>query len=122
MYLMLLKNNPDKILSPNFTAEEFLCRCNYDDCNFSMLYYKTLYSSQLLRNRIGPLITTSGHRCQKHNSDVGGAKDSYHMKGHAIDFVVPNGWTIIQFAKEARMFFDFVKEYPNKNFIHCHNL
>ena len=32
---------------------------------------------------------TSGYRCQKLNTKVGGAKNSQHKKGEAADFVVP---------------------------------
>ena len=32
-----------------------------------------------------PIYVTSGYRCTTHNSAVGGAKESYHMRGMAAD-------------------------------------
>ena len=121
---MLLKNDPAKLISWNFRAEEFLCNCSYSDCNFSMLYYKTLDSAQRFRSYINrSLHITSGHRCQRHNSVVRGSNNSYHMKGHAVDFYVPEAeYTVEEFAQVARLFFDVVIEYSDDGFIHCHNV
>lgn len=123
MYLMLLKAAPDYMISDNFAASEFICKCDYSNCNHSFLYSKTLDSAQMLRKYVNSsLTTTNGHRCQLHNSDVGGVDDSYHMKGHAVDFLVPDNMTINVFAGAATHFFDVVIPYPDKNFVHCHNL
>lgn len=123
MYIMLLKSSPDYMLSDNFSSSEFICRCKHSNCNHSFLYKKSLDSSQLLRRYLNVgLSVTNGHRCQLHNTDVGGVDDSYHMKGHAVDFVVPEHMTIGYFAEAARMFFDVVIEYKEKGFIHAHNL
>jgi uncharacterized protein YcbK (DUF882 family) len=32
-----------------------------------------------------PITVTSGMRCKAHNKVIGGAKNSYHMKGLAVD-------------------------------------
>ena len=37
-----------------------------------------------------PFTITSGYRCQKHNSNVGGFKKSSHMKGLAVDIFCPS--------------------------------
>jgi len=42
-------------------------------------------AEQLRRGLECPLIVTSGYRTKAHNKKVGGAKDSYHMKGLAVD-------------------------------------
>lgn len=123
MYIMLLKASPDYMLSDNFSSSEFMCRCKYSDCNHSFVLQKTIDSAQLLRRYLNiGLSITSGYRCQRHNSVVKGKNNSYHMKGNAVDFVVPNNMSIGYFAEAARMFFDVVIEYPDQNFIHCHNL
>lgn len=36
-----------------------------------------------------PLIVTSGYRCEELNSAVGGAPDSQHVKGEAVDLICP---------------------------------
>lgn len=42
-----------------------------------------------------PMIVSSGYRCPKVNSAIGGAKNSYHMRGLAADFRVP-GMTVAE--------------------------
>lgn len=37
--------------------------------------------------KVIPMTITSGMRCPKHNKAVGGAENSYHLHGMAIDFV-----------------------------------
>ena len=44
---------------------------------------------QPLRDAWGkPITINSGYRCQKHNKNVGGAKNSRHTQGMACDIVV----------------------------------
>lgn len=43
-----------------------------------------------LRQRFGPIIISSGFRCRKVNSLVGGVAYSQHLKGEAADIVVGN--------------------------------
>lgn len=46
---------------------------------------------QRLRDRLGvPLIITSAYRSPEHNRAVGGAKNSYHMRGVAFDIRMDN--------------------------------
>ena len=123
MYLMLLKNKPDFYISENFKSSEFLCKCNYSDCNHSFMYEKTIHSLQLMRTHIGKgLKITSAHRCQRHNSVVGGHKDSYHKKGHAVDFTSPKDMSLDELYTYATMFFDIAIKYNEKGFVHAHNL
>lgn len=37
-----------------------------------------------------PIAVPSGYRTKAHNKNIGGSKDSYHMKGLAVD-IVPKG-------------------------------
>lgn len=37
----------------------------------------------------GPVHVDSWYRCEDLNTEVGGAKDSAHMTGYAIDFICP---------------------------------
>lgn len=44
---------------------------------------------ELLRASVGfPLIITSGYRTKEWNEKIGGAKNSYHVKGMAVDIHV----------------------------------
>ena len=49
------------------------------------------YCLQPARNLLAqPMIITSGYRCKKLNSLVGGVKNSAHLFGCAADFIVKN--------------------------------
>ena len=49
--------------------------------------FKVLKRLDLVRAHIDkPIHINSGYRCKELNNAVGGAKDSYHMKGLAVDF------------------------------------
>lgn len=42
-----------------------------------------------LRERLGEaLVISSGYRCPTHNRNIGGASESYHMKGMAADVYI----------------------------------
>ena len=68
---------------PNFSAEEFACRCGcgelwWDEAAFN--------GAQKVRTLLGrAVVFNSVHRCRKHNRIVGGAADSEHLK-IAFDF------------------------------------
>ena len=77
---------------------------------------------QPVRDYLGyPMVISSGYRSPKLNKAIGGAKNSAHLHGLAIDFVVPGfGDTrkiiraLNQFFKEKNIAFDqLILEYPN---------
>lgn len=48
-----------------------------------------VYCLQPVRDYIGkPMIESSGYRCAKLNTKVGGESTSHHLTGQALDFVV----------------------------------
>ncbi len=56
---------------------------------------------QPLRDKLNkPIIITSGYRCDKLNSLVGGVSNSAHKKGMAVDIHVPN--------MAVKQLFDFI--------------
>ena len=72
-------------LSKNFNRAEFACK-GPDCCDHSASIHPELVSSlQMLRDKAGPLLITSGFRCNRHNKNVGGAKNSMHVFGMAAD-------------------------------------
>jgi len=56
-----------------------------------------------LRVAVGlPLVVLSGYRTKAHNTAVGGAANSQHCQGRALDLRPPRGWTVMQLAAVAR--------------------
>jgi len=45
---------------------------------------------QPVRDKFGRIVITSGYRSPEYNRNVGGVKNSSHIYGNAVDFIVPN--------------------------------
>ena len=72
-------------LTTHFRAKELACKCG---CNVEKMDSGFMVMLQKLRQTLDrPLFITSGYRCQEHNKAVGGASESYHLKGMAADIV-----------------------------------
>ena len=69
----------------NFDRHEFKCPC----CNQSLMMELVVMRLQLIRDVHGPIIITSGYRCEAYNGRLGGHPNSDHMFGKAVDFVAP---------------------------------
>lgn len=65
----------------SFKLDEFRCR----HCRALKLNIDLLLHLERLRAQTGTLIVTSGYRCPTHNRNVGGARNSQHLKGTAAD-------------------------------------
>lgn len=70
---------------PNFKPHEFACKCGcglgFEDMKPSTL--KKLYKARDIAG-IG-FVITSAIRCDAHNLRVGGANNSAHRRGYAVD-------------------------------------
>lgn len=68
-----------------------------------------VYCLQPIRDKLKkPMIVTSGFRCGRLNDVVNGSKNSQHLYGQAVDFVV-KGMTpkqIVEFIKNSGVEFD----------------
>lgn len=61
---------------PNFTPKEIACKC----CGEIVVDEASMDALQRLRDMWGePLVINCGHRCFKHNKDVGGVAHSQHL-------------------------------------------
>lgn len=77
---------------------------------------------QPMRDLLGkPVLVSSGYRCPALNRAIGGAKNSTHMHGYAIDFTCPAFGTprqIVEFlhtalAKQGIKFDQIILEFPD---------
>lgn len=74
---------------PKFKDSEFACKCG---CGLGIedMQPKLLNFLYHMRDDLGvPLSITSAVRCAKHNKAVGGASDSAHLRGWALDIRTP---------------------------------
>lgn len=70
-----------------FSEKEFACPC----CGQNKMNQAVKDSLDSARHDAGiPFIITSGYRCKKHNTEVGGSEFSSHMNGTAVDISVLN--------------------------------
>lgn len=90
-------------LSPHFSKHEFLCK----DGSESDIDPRLIEMLERVRAHFDcPVVITSGYRSPDYNRRVGGAKNSYHVKGMAADIKV-KGVT----PREVFAFCD--REFPN---------
>lgn len=71
---------PHNHITKYFKLKEVMCPCC---CELIMdsLFYRHMKLLDVVREELGCQITiNSGHRCIKHNREVGGAKCSMHLK------------------------------------------
>ena len=77
----------------------------------------------LIRSKFAtPMIITSGYRCERLNKLVGGAANSQHMKGEAVDFCFAGfskkEMTAAFFEIAEKFDFDQLIYYKEKGIIH----
>ena len=90
---------------PNFTEDEFRCKCGCGQCLMAAGFMAEL---QRLRTRMGfPFPITSGYRCPDHNSTVSSTgRDGPHTTGCAVDIAV-YGWKAHNLIARASRDFGF---------------
>lgn len=79
-----------------FKLSEFECKCKQKDCLGKAprlrMSQTLLEALDKIREEMGqPLVVTSGFRCKRHNSAIGGAINSRHMLGDAVDIRPASG-------------------------------
>lgn len=93
------------MLNQYFKRKEFACRCG---CGTSTVDAELLQVVTDVREHFGtPVVITSGHRCAKHNANVGGVNNSMHLTGKAADIKV-------QGITPYRVWSYLTARYPNK--------
>lgn len=86
-----------KMITKNFSAEELGCRCGHCTAGIQLGFARHL---QELRDTLGiPLPISSGVRCTAHNAAEGGAPNSRHIYGDAVDIC----WTQMSGEQKLRL-------------------
>lgn len=99
-------------ISKNFLLKDFECRC----CQRVMLHPTLIEKLEFLKNIDNSIKVNSGYRCEKHNKEVGGVKNSKHLEGRACDITCKN---LEGIYKEAnKIGFSYVKLDKLKKYIH----
>lgn len=112
------------ILSKNFQLREFIrSRYSYDNTPVDGVIYRLYFGVtnilQPLRDYLNkPIKITSGYRCPEINRAVGGANNSQHMTGNAVDFVLETNedyTKAIDFIRKQPFFDQLINEYKGKS-------
>lgn len=79
-------------LTANFSGEEMACKCGKCGSRGTEMEPGFMVKLQTLRDLYDrPIHVSSAYRCSTHNVAVGGAANSYHLMGRAVDILVPKG-------------------------------
>lgn len=101
----------------DFTLDEFKCQCGGKYCTGypKVLNVHLLQNVQQVRNKFGTTVITSGLRCSKHNSAVGGSWNSRHKSGKALDV------RTIRDSSESgrRALMEYWRTLPNQRYTYC---
>ena len=104
-------------LTKNFKPEEFRCECGGRYCSGYPSWMKAnqLRNLQAIRSHWGrPMIVTSGMRCRKYNSVIGGSiVNSKHLCGSATDFYIQGVTDTLANRKKS---INWIKRLPNHTY------
>lgn len=82
------------------------------------LYYKLIQLQARLGMRNSEILVLSGYRTPKTNRSIGGASNSYHILGKAVDFYI-QGVSLAKVRQAALSLNNGgVGYYPRSNFVH----
>lgn len=102
-------------ISEHFNLLEFQCPC----CNTVKINKLLLSLLSRLRWVINkPIYIKSGYRCPAENEKINGDRNSYHMKGMAVDIYVENFYLESLGSNAVEVGFTGIGYYTSKNFIH----
>jgi len=85
-------------LSEHFDSKEFECKGKSCCSHSAPMSIELVLALEILRERVNqPLHINSGFRCRTHNKAIGGAENSQHCLGTAVDVKTPEGFTDQEF-------------------------
>ncbi len=103
MLFLSIHRGSDKLLSPHFKEYEFFSRCPDYKKNEHPLAQPLIRAAEIIREFMNePVYITSTWRTAECNKISGGAPDSYHLSGKAVDLVCPLKMKILNDAVAQR--------------------
>ena len=103
---------------PNFTREEFTCRCG---CGRNEMRPELVERLQALRSAYGkPMHITSGYRCPQHPVEAARAQPGMHATGLAADIGIRDSEAValLRLALDAGFRGVGVQQKGSKRFLH----
>ena len=98
--------------APNFTREEFACKCGKCGGFPEEPSQGLVRLAQRVRSHFdAPATVSSGVRCRTHNERVGGVANSRHLRGLAMDFTVR--------GRSAKEVLEFVLAQPQTRYAYA---
>lgn len=106
-------DQPNRMVSRNFKLSEFASKCG----SYQVLIHPALLVGlQAIRDAYGrPIRIKSGYRTIGHNAKIGGAPNSYHTKGMAVDITCDEMELVQGLAQALGM---VARMYRDRNFLH----
>lgn len=102
----------------HFTEKELACKCGKCDLQMKPSFMIKL---EALRDTCDfPFIVTSAARCPEYNKKIGGAKNSQHIYGNAVDILIRDerAYKIISLARRAGLNGIGISQMGAQRFIH----
>ena len=99
MSKIIINRDSDTVLTTYFKEHEFFCKCPDYKSNNHLLDHELIRAAQIIREFINtPVLINSSYRTLKCNAAQGGSKNSYHLKGMALDISCPLSFDFVKWS------------------------
>jgi hypothetical protein len=90
MKFIKIRRASDKLLTPHFRESEFFCKSLDFKGDYHLLAQSLVMAAEIVREFVDvPVLISSSYRTPEGNKACGGAPDSFHLHGMAIDLRCP---------------------------------
>jgi hypothetical protein len=96
MKLIKIHRGSDKLLTPHFRESEFFCKSVDFKRDYHLLDRSLIMAAEIVREFVdAPVLISSSFRTPEGNKVCGGAPDSFHLRGMALDLRCPSKQSLI---------------------------